>query len=102
MIAIFASPLLDTFLAVGPLALWDVFTDSRHLGLATLILVTALVIGVGVASKVPRDRGPNFFGTLAALAFVGLLAFFGVEAAGSALWIVLILAFVLGAFGLVA
>jgi hypothetical protein len=93
---------LTAITAAIPLAMWDILTDSRQLGLATLIMITALAVGVGVASKVPRDNGPNFFGTLAALALVGGLAFLGVEAAGAALWIVLLLALLLGAFGLVA
>ena len=93
---------LSAITAAIPLSIWDIFTDSRQLGLATLIIIAALVLGVGVASKVPRERGPNFFGTLAALALVGGLAFLGVEAAGAALWIVLLLALLLGAFGLVA
>ncbi len=94
------TPLLIS--AAVPLAMWDIFSDTRQLGLATLILVAALVTGVAVASKVPRDKGPNFFGTLAALALAGGLAYFGVDAAGSALWIVLLLALLLGIFAVVA
>lgn len=86
-----------------PLMSWSgLFTDQRQLGAAVLIFVAAAFVGVGVSRMVGRDRGPNFFGMMAALAFVGALAYFGVEAAGIVLWLLLALAALLGVFALVA
>ena len=86
-----------------PLMSWGgLFTDQRQLGAAVLIFVAAAFAGVGVSRLVARDRGPNFFGMLAALAFVGALAYFGVEAAGIVLWFLIALAVLLGVFALVA
>ena len=78
------------------------FTDQRQLGAAVLIFVAAAFVGVGVSRFAGRDRGPNFFGMLAALAFVGALAYAGVEAAGIVLWFLIALAALLGVFALVA
>ena len=88
---------------VVPLMSWGgLFTDQRLLGAAVLIFVAAAFVGVGVSRFVGRDRGPNFFGMLAALAFVAALAYAGVEAAGIVLWFLIALAAILGAFALVA
>ncbi len=58
---------------------------------------------VGVASRaiVPRDKGPTFFGTMAALALLGGLSYMGVEAAAYVLWLFLAGAVLLGLFALV-
>ena len=80
----------------------DIFTDPSKMGLATLIVVAALFLGVAVSRLVPRDKGPTFFGTLAALALLGALAYFGVETAGTVLWLFLAGAVILGLFALVA
>jgi len=80
----------------------DIFTDPLKMGLATLIVVAALFLGVAVSRLVPRDKGPTFFGTLAALALLGALAYFGVETAGTVLWLFLAGAVILGLFALVA
>jgi len=80
----------------------EIFTDPTKLGLATLIVAGALFLGVAVSRLVPRDKGPTFFGTLAALALVGALAYFGVATAGTVLWLFLAGAVLLGAFALFA
>jgi hypothetical protein len=80
----------------------DIFTDPQQMGLATLIVAAALFLGVAVSRTVPRDRGPTFFGTLAALTFVGGLAYFGVATAGTVLWLFLAGAMLMGLFALVA
>lgn len=85
-----------------PLAFTELFTDPQKMGQATLIVVAALFIGVGVSRLVARDRGPTFFGTMAALTFLGLLAYFGVATAGYVLWLFLAGAVLLGVFALVA
>ncbi len=95
--ALIANPLL-----LIPLALSDLWTDPKAMGLATLIVVGALFFGVAVSRLVPRDKGPTFFGTLAALALVGGLAYFGVATAGYVLWLFLAGAVLLGLFALVA
>lgn len=88
---------------VAPLISWGgLFTDQRQLGAAVLIGVAAAFLGVAVSTRVPRDRGPTFFGFCAALAFVAGLAYFGVEAAGTVLWILIALAVFMGIFALVA
>lgn len=96
------TPLAATTLLFVPLAFLDIFTDPAQMGLATLIVVGALFFGVAVSRLVPRDRGPTFFGTLAALALVGALAYFGVATAGYVLWLFLAGAVLLGLFALVA
>lgn len=68
---------------------FDIFTDPHRLGLATLMLVAAIFLGVAVSRLVPRDKGPTLFGWLAALAFVGALAYFGVETSVYVLWLLL-------------
>jgi hypothetical protein len=78
----------------------DLFNDPQQMGLAVLIFVSATFIGVVVSRMVPRDKGPTLFGTLAALAVVGGLAYLGVEAAAYILWIFLAGAILLGAFAL--
>ena len=60
-----------------------------------------MFVGVGVSRMVPRDKGPTFFGTLAALAFLGGLSYMGVEAAAYVLWLFLAGAVLLGLFALV-
>lgn len=85
-----------------PAAFMDIFSDPTQMGLATLIVVGALFFGVAVSRLVPRDRGPTFFGTLAALTLVGGLAYFGVATAGYVLWLFLAGAVLLGLFALVA
>ncbi len=81
---------------------FGIFTDPHQLGLATLIFVAAVFLGVAVSRLVPRDKGPTLFGTLAALAFVAVLAYFGVETAVYVLWLFLAGALLLGVFALVA
>jgi hypothetical protein len=80
----------------------EIFTDPKQMGLATLIVVAALFLGVAVSRLVPRDKGPTFFGTLAALTLVGALAYFGVETAGAVLWLLLAGAVLMGLFALFA
>lgn len=80
----------------------DILTDPKQLGLATLIVVAALFLGVAVSRLVPRDKGPTFFGTLAALTLLGGLAYFGVATAGTVLWLFLAGAVLLGLFALFA
>lgn len=94
------APLPDV--VVPWLGLRELFTDSRQLGLAVLILVAATFVGVGVSRLVSRDKGPTLFGTLAALALVAGLSYLGVDAAGYVLWLLLAGALVLGIFALVA
>ncbi|MGQ0672458.1 MAG: hypothetical protein ACT4N2_06200 [Hyphomicrobium sp.] len=85
----------------GPLMSFsDLFNDPKELGAAVLIFVVAMFIAIAVSRMVPRDKGPTLFGTLAALAFVGGLAYLGVEAAGYVLWLVLAGAVLLGLFAL--
>jgi hypothetical protein len=81
---------------------FDVFSDPQQMGLLTLILVLTVFLGVGVSRYVPRDKGPTLFGTLAALAFVAILAYVGVTTAIYVLWLVLAAAVLLGLFALVA
>jgi hypothetical protein len=89
-------------LALAPLlSLSELWSDPKQLGLATLIFCAALFIGVAVSRVVPRDRGRTFFGTLASLAFLGGLAYLGVEAAAWVLWLFLVGALLLGLFALV-
>jgi hypothetical protein len=80
----------------------EIFTDPAKLGLATLILVGAAFFGVAVSRLVPRDKGPTFFGTMAALALVAGLAYLGVDTAGYVLWLFLAGAVLLGLFALFA
>jgi hypothetical protein len=79
----------------------DLFNDPKQLGLAVLIFVGAMFVGVGVSRMVPRDKGPTLFGTLAALALLGGLSYMGVEAAAYVLWLFLAGAVLLGLFALV-
>ena len=79
----------------------DLFNDPRQMGLAVLIFVGATFIGVAVSRLVPRDKGPTFFGTMAALALLGGLSYMGVEAAAYVLWLFLAGAALLGLFALV-
>lgn len=96
------TPLFLAPAALYPAAVFDIFSDPAQLGLATLILVGALFFGVAVSRMVPRDKGPTFFGTMAALSLVGLLAYLGVNTAGTVLWLFIIGAVLLGVFAIVA
>ena len=83
------------------LGLGELVNDPRQLGLAVLILVAALFVGVAVSRMIPRDKGPTLFGTLAALALVAGLSYIGVEAAAYVLWLLLAGAVLLGLFALI-
>lgn len=87
--------------AVALASFGEMFTDPRQMGAAVLILVGAMFVGVVVSRMVPRDKGPTLFGTMAALALVAGLAYFGVETAGYVLWLFLAGAVILGLFALI-
>jgi len=92
-----------SFVLAAPLMSWSgLFNNPQELGATVLILVAALFIGVGAGRLIPRDRGRTFFGTCAALAFVAVLAYFGVDAAGYVLWLLIAFAVVMAGFALVA
>lgn len=94
---------LNSALLVLPAMSWSgLLNDPKELGAVVLIMVAAAFVGVFVARRVGRDRGPTFFGLLAAMTLVGGLAYMGVEAAGYVLWLLLALAALLGIFALVA
>lgn len=79
----------------------DMLADTRSLGLATLIAVAAIILGLVVRRYWPKGLYPVVFGTLAGLGFVAGLAAIGVPTAGLVLWaaiavaaVLLVLAFV--------
>ncbi|MDX2259484.1 MAG: hypothetical protein NW205_11270 [Hyphomicrobiaceae bacterium] len=76
--------------------------DTRLIGEATLILIGAIVFGYAVGRLWPKRLHPEFFGTLAALAVVGALAWWGSSAAGLALavLILIVVAFAIAAVAL--
>jgi hypothetical protein len=76
--------------------------DMRLVGEATVILVGALVFGYALGRLWPKRLHPEFFGTLAALAVVGALAWWGSQAAGLALvvLILIVVAFLVAAVAL--
>lgn len=87
--------------ALALMSFTELYNDPKQLGLATLILVSALFVGVAVSRLVPRDKGPTLWGTMAALALLGGLSYMGVEAAAYVLWLFLAGAVLLGLFALV-
>lgn len=89
-----------TLLVADP-GYFSVFSDSRQLGLATLIAVGAIFFGFIVRRMWPRSMNPTLFGWLAATALVGALAYMGVETAGFVLLLFIAGAILLGVLALV-
>lgn len=69
--------------------------DTRSLGLATLIAVAAIILGLVVRRFWPKGLYPVVFGTLAGLGFLAGLAAIGVPTAGLVLWAAIAVAVVL-------
>jgi len=74
--------------------------DTRTLGEATLILVGAIVIGYFISKMWPKRMNPQLFGTLAAIALVGALAYIGNAGAAVALVVLIGAALVFGALAI--
>lgn len=78
--------MIAAVLPAMPLAA-DLFS-SRTLGEAVLITVAAIVLGYGVAWFWPKHLNPSLFGSLAAIAMVGGLAYLGSTGATLAIGVV--------------
>ncbi len=73
--------------------------STQILGEAVLISVGAIVIGYLVALYWPKEHNPSLFGSLAAIALVGALAYLGNAGAALAIFIVIIVCAVLAFTG---
>ncbi|MGD9784337.1 MAG: hypothetical protein AB7E80_13160 [Hyphomicrobiaceae bacterium] len=81
--------------------LWSTLSDTRQLGLATLIAVGAIFFGFVVRRMWPKSMNPLLFGWLAATGLVAALAYVGVPAAGLVLVLFIAGAVLIGILALV-
>lgn len=92
---------LSGHLLVSVAGWMDMLSDPNRLGLMVMIAVAAIIIGRIVHNLWPKGSNPALWGTLAAVLFVGGLAYAGVAEAAVVVWLFIAAAVVMGVLALV-